>query len=112
MIPTGYSYWCSHLNQTTHIAQSPNHFPYSVALGTKDYAVSRLCTRAPEEAANRLHFRFTLSYFRSLFYGLYTAQYLYHSKVRISSQLLVIEFDETYLERIIQFFQRTFQDFS
>ena len=44
-IPTSYSYWCSHLNQTTHIAQSSNHFPYSVALSTKGYTVSRLCTQ-------------------------------------------------------------------
>jgi hypothetical protein len=44
-IPTGYSYWCSHLNQTTHIAQSSNHFPYIVDLGTKGYTVSRLYTQ-------------------------------------------------------------------
>ena len=66
-IPTSYSYWCSHLNQTTHIAQSSNHFPYSVALSTKGYTVSRLCTQAPEEAASQLHFWLTLSHFRGLF---------------------------------------------
>lgn len=43
--PTDYSYWCSHLNQTTHIAQSHNHFLYIVDLDTKGYTVSRLCTQ-------------------------------------------------------------------
>ena len=45
--PTSYSYWCSHLNQTTHIAWSPNHFPYSVTLSTQGQMISRLSTRAP-----------------------------------------------------------------
>jgi len=44
---TSYSCWCSHLNQTTHIAWSSNHFPYSVTLGTKGPTISRLSTRAP-----------------------------------------------------------------
>lgn len=43
---TSYSYWCSHLKQTTHIACSPNHVPYSVTLGTKGSMISRLPTRA------------------------------------------------------------------
>ena len=73
--------------------------------------VSRLCTRAPEEAANRLHFRFTLSYFRSLFYGPYTAQSLYHSKMEILFQLLVKESDKTFPERIIYFFKERFRTF-
>ena len=47
----GYSCWCSHLNLTIHIAKSPDHFPYSVTLGTKGLVISHLCTRAPFEAA-------------------------------------------------------------
>ena len=43
---TSYSYWCSHLNQTTHIAWSSNQFPYSVTLGTQGPTISRLSTRA------------------------------------------------------------------
>jgi hypothetical protein len=44
---TSYSCWCSHLNQTTHIAWSLNQFPYSVTLGTQGLTISRLSTRAP-----------------------------------------------------------------
>ncbi len=47
----GYSCWCSHLNLTIHLAKSPDHFPYSVTLGTKGLVISHLCTRAPFEAA-------------------------------------------------------------
>jgi len=45
IIPTSYSYWCSHLNLMTHITKSYNHFLYIVDLDTKGYTVSRLCTR-------------------------------------------------------------------
>jgi hypothetical protein len=44
---TGYSCWSSDLNQTTRIAWSPHHVPYSVTLGTKGDVISRLPTRAP-----------------------------------------------------------------
>jgi len=42
---TGYSFWSSDLNQTTRIAWSPHHVPYSVTLGTKGVVISHLCTR-------------------------------------------------------------------
>ena len=44
---TGYSYWSSDLNQTTRIAWSPHHVPYSVTLGTKGDVISCLPTQAP-----------------------------------------------------------------
>ena len=44
---TGYSCWSSDLNQTTRIAWSPHHVPYSVTLGTKGVVISCLPTRAP-----------------------------------------------------------------
>ena len=44
-IPTGYSFWCSHLKQTTHIAYSFWLILYSVALNTKAKMISRLCTQ-------------------------------------------------------------------
>jgi hypothetical protein len=47
----GYSCWCSHLNLTIHFAKSPDHFPYSVTLGTKGLVISHLCTRVPFETA-------------------------------------------------------------
>ena len=51
LIPMGYSCWCSHLNLTIHFAKSPDHFPYSVTLGTKGLVISHLCTRVPFETA-------------------------------------------------------------
>ena len=47
----GYSCWCSHLNLTIHFAKSPDHFPYSVTLGTKGLVISHLCTRVSFETA-------------------------------------------------------------
>lgn len=44
---TGYSFWSSDLNQTTRIARSPHHVPYSVTLSTKGVVISCLPTRAP-----------------------------------------------------------------
>jgi hypothetical protein len=63
------------------------------------------------ETQTRYTWGFTLSYFRSLFYGLYTAQYLYHSKKRLTSQSLVKESDKTFPERIIYFFKERFRTF-
>jgi len=66
--PTSYFYWCSHLNRTTHIARSSNHFLYSVTLDTKGQMISRLSTRAlltePQPFLTKI---VTLYYFRSLF---------------------------------------------
>jgi len=45
--PSGYSYWSSDLNETTRIAPSSNHVPYSVTLSTKGQVISWLSTRAP-----------------------------------------------------------------
>ena len=49
MYPSGYSYWSSDLNQTTRIAWSSNHVPYSVTLGTKGQMIPWLSTRVPPE---------------------------------------------------------------
>jgi len=78
-IPTGYSYWCSHLKRTTHTAHSFCLFLYSVALNTKAKMVSRLCTRV--QIPFRV-FKPQISYtsdslyptFVVYFNGLYTAQ--------------------------------------
>jgi hypothetical protein len=68
IIPTSYSYWCSHLNLMTHITKSYNHFLYIVDLDTKGYTVSRLCTRPRfPKTQTRYTWGSTLSYFRSLF---------------------------------------------
>ena len=68
IIPTSYSYWCSHLNLMTHITKSYNHFLYIVDLDTKGYMVSRLCTRPRfPKTQTRYTWGSTLSYFRSLF---------------------------------------------
>ena len=68
MNSTGYSFWSSDLNQTTRIAQSPNHVPYSVTLGTKGSMISCLSTRVPFLIPQNTQTKCpTLYYFRSLF---------------------------------------------
>jgi len=66
---TSYSCWCSHLNQTIHIAWSPNHVSYSVTLGTKGQMISCLSTRAPvqEPQSSLTKMRITLYHFHGLF---------------------------------------------
>jgi len=57
------------------------------------------------QTANRLHFRLTLSHFRGLFYGPYTAQYLYqlHLSCGLSAIYSVDNVTDTFVfpERII-----------
>ena len=97
-IPTSYSYWCSHLNQTTHIAQSSNHFPYSVALGTKGYTVSRLCTQV------RLPKPQVCYTFDSLYPTFVVYLTTIHRRISLSVSLLTPE-------RIIQFSKNDFGRF-
>ena len=71
-IPTGYSYWCSHLNETTHIAPSIIHFPtkLSSVLQVYWYPACVLEFKITEVKLNRKSnytWGFTLSHFRGLF---------------------------------------------
>ena len=71
----GYSYWCSHLNLTIHFAKSPDHFPYSVTLGTKGRVISHLCTRVPlGTATSSTRGKSLYPTFVVYFKGPYTAQ--------------------------------------
>jgi hypothetical protein len=102
IIPTSYSYWCSHLNLMTHITKSYNHFLYLVDLDTKGYTVSRLCTRPRfPKTQTRYTWGSTLSYFRSLFND-YTRPNIFISLLlKINHKGLIIK----HPERIIYFFK-------
>lgn len=68
IIPMGYSYWCSHLNLTIHIAKSKFHFTYSVSprlIRTLD--IPLVYSTSVARDAEPFNVDSTLSYFRSLF---------------------------------------------
>ena len=82
IIPMGYSYWCSHLNLTIHVAKSKFHFTYSVSpqlIRILDIPLVYLSSVA-QTAEPFLTIGSTLSYFRSLF-DEYTRPYIFISYV-------------------------------
>jgi hypothetical protein len=108
IIPTSYSYWCSHLNLMTHITKSYNHFLYIVDLDTKGYTVSRLCTRPQfPKTQTRYTWGSTLSYFRSLFNDHTRPNIFISLLLKINHKGLIIK----HSERIIQFFKELFRTF-
>ena len=64
----GYSYWCSHLNRTIHIAKSVFHFPTKLSSVLQDYwyPTCLLEFGFPNHKITNTN-DFILSYFRSLF---------------------------------------------
>jgi hypothetical protein len=93
-VPMGYSYWCSHLNLTIHIAKSNFHFTYSVSprlIRTLDIP---LVYSSSYEAAEPFNIDSTLSYFRSLFND--------------DTPPIIILLTTEVTSWIIQYFQRTF----
>ena len=68
LIPMGYSYWCSHLKLTIHIARSVFHFPtkLSSVLQAHWYPTCILEFGFPNRKTNNTE-GFTLSPFRGLF---------------------------------------------
>jgi hypothetical protein len=108
IIPTSYSYWCSHLNLMTHITKSYNHFLYIVDLDTKGYTVSRLCTRPRfPKTQTRYTWGSTLSYFRSLFNDHTRPNIFISLLLKINHKGLIIK----HSERIIHFFKELFRTF-